>query len=330
MITNRYHEPVLVAETIELLVRMPGVYVDGTLGGGGHSLAMLRELRRKGFSDESLLIGIDRDDNALREARRKLSSSGGNAVLVKGNFSDISRLVRRVCNEKGLAASAAGILLDLGVSSAQIDTPERGFSYLREGPLDMRMDADSEPSAADLLNTMSESELSTLFFRYGEEPRSRGIARDIVAYRAHHGAVARTEELAAIIRKREFRPDRAIKTLSRVFQALRIAVNHELEALEQALEESASLLCSHGRLAVISYHSLEDRMVKSFFADRSHSDWGPKGVGLREPLKKAAFDVVTRKSVVAGQQELLLNPRARSARLRVLEKQAEGDCGDPK
>lgn len=193
---------------------------------------------------------------------------------------------------------------------------------MRSGPLDMRMDPEAESSAADLVNTLSERELVTLFFRYGEEPRSRSIARGIIDYREKHGSILRTEELAEIIRLREARPDRAIKTLSRVFQALRVEVNRELEVLEQVLADGASLLSAQGRLAVISYHSLEDRMVKSFFTAQSSSDWGPKGVGLTEPLKKAEFAVVTRKPVASGQQELSLNPRSRSAKLRVLEKLA--------
>jgi len=323
--TGSYHEPVLAAEILELLVRRPGLYVDGTLGGGGHSLAILQELQRKGYGAGSLLIGIDQDDCALAAAREKLSPFGQSAVVLKGNFSRIAELVGRVCTQRGIEASAVGILLDLGVSSAQIDTPERGFSYIHHGPLDMRMDSAAPTSAADVVNAMSERELAALFFRYGEEPRSRSIARDIVDYREKHGPLSRTEELAGIIRGGERRPDRAIKTLSRVFQALRIEVNRELEVLREALDAGASLLCPEGRLAVISYHSLEDRMVKVFFADKSRSDWGPKGVGLREPLVRAGCRVVTRKGVSAGEGEVSMNPRARSARLRVLEKLDEGE-----
>lgn len=327
--TGSYHEPVLAAEVLELLVRMPGLYVDGTLGGGGHSFAILQELQRKGYGAGSLLIGIDQDECALAAAREKLSPFGQSAVAVKGNFSQIAEIVGRVCAERGIEASATGILLDLGVSSAQIDTPERGFSYIRHGPLDMRMDSASPTSAADIVNAMSERELASLFFRYGEEPRSRSIARHIVDYREKHGPLSGTEELAGIIRKGERRPDRAIKTLSRVFQALRIEVNHELDVLREALDEGSSLLCPEGRLAVISYHSLEDRMVKAFFAEKSLSDWGPKGVGLREPLVRAGFRIVTRKGIPAGEREVSLNPRARSARLRVLEKLDEGERSEP-
>ncbi len=322
MSIQSYHEPALVAEVLERLVLMPGVYVDGTLGGGGHSLAILEELERKGFLEHSFLIGIDQDDCALQAASGRLSDFSGSSALVKGNFSGIADIVRKICGERNFTGSVAGILLDLGVSSSQIDTPERGFSYMQHGPLDMRMDPKAEMSAADLVNTMNERDLVTLFFRYGEEPRSRSIVRGIIDYREKHGPLLRTEELAGIIRMRENRPDRAIKTLSRVFQALRIEVNRELEVLEQVLADGAALLAAQGRLAVISYHSLEDRMVKSFFTAQSSSDWGPRGVGLREPLKKAEFTVVTRKPVAPGPQELSLNPRSRSAKLRVLEKLA--------
>jgi len=323
-----YHEPVLAAEIPDLLVRMPGVYVDGTLGGGGHSRRILEELFRKGFGGQSLLIGIDQDDRALDAAGKRLASCDGNIVLVKGNFGDLRSIVLRVCRDRQMAPSLAGILLDLGVSSAQIDSPERGFSYLHHGPLDMRMDPETVRSAADIVNTMSERELANLFFRYGEEPRSRSIARDIVEYRNRQGPILRTETLAGLIRQREPRQDRVIRTLSRIFQAVRIEVNHELDVLAAALEESAAMLSPGGRLAIISYHSLEDRMVKCFFSERARSDWGPRGVGLREPLRKAEFRIVTRKPVTAGAQEISSNPRARSARLRILEKLAEGEAVD--
>lgn len=317
-----YHEPVLVAEVLELLVRGPGVYVDGTLGGGGHAFSVLSELQRLGKVGDSLLIGIDRDNHALQAARRKLLPFGDRAVVVKGNFSQIATIVQEVCSARNLEASVEGVLLDLGVSSAQIDTPHRGFSYLRDGPLDMRMDPKGSTTAADLVNTLEERELRALFVRYGQEQKSGAVARDIVAYRERHGLFSTTGELAAVVRKSEARPQRVIKRLSRIFQALRIEVNRELEALERVLACGVACLSREGRFAVISYHSLEDRMVKSFFAERSRSDWGPKGVGLREPLREAECRVVTKKPVVAGRQELSLNPRARSAKLRVLEKQA--------
>ena len=177
---------------------------------------------------------------------------------------------------RNLEASVEGVLLDLGVSSAQIDTPHRGFSYLRDGPLDMRMDPKGSTTAADLVNTLEERELRALFVRYGQEQKSGAVARDIVAYRERHGLFSTTGELAAVVRKSEARPQRVIKRLSRIFQALRIEVNRELEALERVLACGVACLSREGRFAVISYHSLEDRMVKSFFAERSRSDWSAK------------------------------------------------------
>ena len=315
-----YHEPVLVSEILAFLVTKPGIYVDGTLGGGGHSLAILRALQKAGYSEGSVLIGIDQDDAALQEAAEKLKEFEVRTVLVKGNFQAIGSMVKSVCGEKGLQPKVTGILLDLGVSSFQIDTAARGFSYLREGPLDMRMDMDSALSAGDIVNTYEEKELARLFYRYGEEPRSRSIARAIVAYRLKNGSINRTQELAGIIRGNAVGRDKIIKTLSRVFQALRIEVNRELEVLRRALYESIDCLDDHGRMAVISYHSLEDRIVKTVFAEKARSDWGPKGVGLREPLERGTISLVTRKPLVAAEQEIDANPRARSAKLRVIEK----------
>ena len=319
-----YHEPVLAPEIIALLVRKAGIYVDGTLGGGGHSLAIMKALNEAGYTAGSLLIGIDQDDAALSAAAEKLREFDAHTVLFKGNFEDIESIVQRVCSEKGLKPKVAGILLDLGVSSFQIDTAERGFSYLRDGPLDMRMDMDSPLSAADIVNTYDEKDLARLIFRYGEEPRSRSIAKAIVTWRLAQGPVTRTEELADIIRSGFTGTDKIIKTLSRVFQALRIEVNSELEVLRKVLSDGIECLDDHGRMAVISYHSLEDRIVKTVFAGKAKSDWGPKGVGLREPLQRGTISLVTRKPLIAAQQEIDSNPRARSAKLRVIEKISQG------
>lgn len=320
MVQDTFHDPVLAAEIIALLVRKPGVYVDATLGGGGHSLAILRALSGAGSLEGSLLIGIDQDDAALGAAGEKLREYAARTVLVKGNFMGIASVIERVCTQKGLRPKVAGILLDLGVSSFQIDTPERGFSYLRQGPLDMRMDRGGSLSAGDIVNTYEERELARLFFRYGEEPRSRSIAKAIVAYRQHSGTVSGTEELAGIIRSNAHSREKVIKTLSRVFQALRIEVNSELDVLRQALYDGIECLDDQGRMAVISYHSLEDRIVKTVFSEKARSDWGPKGVGLREPLERGTVTLVTRKPLMATLQETESNPRARSAKLRIIEK----------
>jgi len=328
MVQATFHEPVLAAEIIAFLVRKPGVYVDGTLGGGGHSLAMLHALVDAGFHEGSLLIGIDQDEAALREAHEKLKEFDAHVILVKGNFEDIEGLITRACSDKGLKPKAVGILLDLGVSSFQIDTAERGFSYLREGPLDMRMDIYAPLCAGDIVNSYDEKELARLFYRYGEEPRSRSIARAIVAYRQKNGSISRTQELASIIRDNAHGGERVIKTLSRVFQSLRIEVNAELDVLRRALDDGIDCLDEHGRMAVISYHSLEDRIVKKVFAEKARSDWGPKGVGLREPLAWGTVAPVTRKPLLATPQEIELNSRARSAKLRVIEKICHGGCSE--
>jgi len=323
---DTFHHPVLATESVAFLVRKPGIYVDGTLGGGGHSLAMLRALFDADLLEGSLLIGIDQDEEALREAGEKLKGYDARAVLVKGNFADIGGIVTRILSEKGLEPKVAGILLDLGVSSFQIDTAERGFSYMREGPLDMRMDSSASVTASDIVNTYEERELVKLFYIYGEEPRSRSIAKAIVAFRQKNGSVGSTQELAEIIRGNAHGGERVIKTLSRVFQALRIEVNAELDVLRQALYDGIDCLDEHGRMAVITYHSLEDRIVKRVFAEKARSDWGPKGVGLREPLSWGTVTPVTRKPLMATPQEIELNSRARSAKLRVIEKICKGDC----
>ena len=310
-----YHEPVLAGESVSLLVTKPGLYIDGTLGGGGHSSRLLRHLETLG--GESLLVGIDQDTQALEAAGAKLGAVGGNYRMVRGNFGMVKELVTPIARDVGLPVM--GFLLDLGVSSFQIDTPERGFSYLKDGPLDMRMDTEGPVTAADVVNGYEEAALSRLFFRYGEEPLGGRIAKALVKARSA-APLTTTGELAAVVRQACPRKDLAIKTLSRIYQALRIEVNDELGVLEQALEDGFELLSPGGRLVVISYHSLEDRIVKRFFTARITADWGPKGVGLREPLKAAEAVLVTKKPVEATAEEIGLNPRSRSARLRVIQK----------
>ena len=317
-----YHEPVLAGESVSLLVTLPGLYIDGTLGGGGHSSLLLRHLETLG--GESLLVGIDQDTHALEAASAKLEAAGaklgavgGNYRLVRGNFGMVKELVSPIAHSAALPVM--GFLLDLGVSSFQIDTPERGFSYLKDGPLDMRMDPDGPVTAADVVNGYEESALAKLFFRYGEEPLGGRIAKALVSARSSV-PLTTTGELAEVVRQACPRKDLAIKTLSRIYQALRIEVNDELGVLEEALADGFELLSPGGRFAVISYHSLEDRIVKRFFAARCSADWGPRGVGLREPLKPAEAVLVTKKPVEATAEEIRLNPRSRSARLRVIQK----------
>jgi 16S rRNA (cytosine1402-N4)-methyltransferase len=314
---HSYHEPVLAEESTSLLVTRPGIYVDGTLGGGGHSLLLLRML--SSLEGRSLLVGIDQDSHALEAAAAKLEAYGDMSTLVRGNFSTVREIVTSVGKGIGQGLPVMGLLLDLGVSSFQIDTPGRGFSYLRDGPLDMRMDPDGPVTAADIVNEYDERSLARLFLRYGEEPLGGRIARALVTSRA--GApILTTGELAEVVRRACPRKDLAIKTLSRIYQALRIEVNDELGVLERALEEGFSALSPGGRFAVISYHSLEDRIVKRFFAARATADWGPKGLAIRDPLAPAEALLVTKKPVLAKEEEIRRNPRSRSARLRVIEK----------
>lgn len=314
---QEYHEPVLADATTSLLVTRPGIYIDGTLGGGGHSLELLRRL--DALDGESLLVGIDQDSYALEAAGQKLQDFGDRAILLRGNFSMVRELLAPVKRGPGEGQEVMGLLLDLGVSSFQIDTPVRGFSYLRDGPLDMRMDPDGPLTAADIVNDYEEQALARLFFRYGEEAHGGRIARAVVSARSV-APITTTGGLAEVVRRACPRKDSPIKTLSRIYQALRIEVNDELGVLQQALEDGFAVLSPGGRFAVISYHSLEDRIVKRFFSARCTADWGPKGLPLREPLKPAEAELVTRKSVQAGEAEVSRNPRARSARLRVIQK----------
>jgi 16S rRNA (cytosine1402-N4)-methyltransferase len=319
------HEPVLADEIVGLLARRQGVYVDGTLGGGGHARALAAALSRMGCLEGSLIIGIDQDDAALRAAAVIMEPWKAHTVLLKGNFGDLRRVFCSVCASNNMKPEAAGILLDLGVSSHQIDSASRGFSYLRPGPLDMRMDSSAALTAADIVNTYDVKALAMVLFRYGEEKKSRSIAKAVVAYREKNGTINSTAELAGIVRELAHGGENVIKMLSRVFQALRIEVNNELDVLREALVQGIGCLGEHGRMAVISYHSLEDRIVKNVFAEYSQSDWGPKGVGLREPLARAAVSLVNRKPLLAGEEERERNPRARSAKLRVIEKNPKGD-----
>ncbi|MCG8376433.1 MAG: 16S rRNA (cytosine(1402)-N(4))-methyltransferase RsmH [Chlorobiales bacterium] len=332
MENDAYHRPVMVREVVAQLVRRAGIYVDGTLGGGGHSLAILQALRDKGMEEGSVLIGIDQDRFAIGEAEKALVAFRERTRFVQGNFRNIAGIVSSIRERELPGKEVTGIVLDLGVSSYQIDTPERGFSYLRSGPLDMRMEPGGELSASDIVNTCQERELADIFFRFGEEKKSRKIAGAVCSWRREHGGIAGTQDLAAIVRSVVRSPDQQIKSLSRVFQALRIAVNDELGSLETVLKDGTGCLGPLGRMAVMSYHSLEDRMVKHYFRALAADDWGPKRVGLREPLHRAAFRLVTPRPVVAADDEVSENPRARSAKLRVVEKkdcsggESERDC----
>ncbi len=300
-----YHAPVLCNAVVEALVTdRAGLYVDATLGGGGHSAALLEALAPTGR-----LVGIDQDDEALAAAEERLAEdlARGRLRLLHGNFGDLERLLAGIG-----VTEIDGLLLDLGVSSHQLDTAGRGFAFQAEGALDMRMDARSGVTAHEVVNRWGEAELRQVLRAFGEEPRARRIARAIVEARP----LGTTRVLADVVRRAV--PTREeVKTLARVFQALRIAVNAELERLEAALAAAVRLLKPGRRIAVISYHSLEDRRVKRFLR---------YGNLQGEPVRDAYGNLltpwreVTRKPLRASAAEVAANPRARSARLRVAER----------
>ncbi|HMQ32677.1 MAG TPA: 16S rRNA (cytosine(1402)-N(4))-methyltransferase RsmH [Chloroflexaceae bacterium] len=309
MATTFQHIAVLPREVLAALAPRPGgVYLDGTLGGGGHAGPILAAAQPGGA-----LLGIDADPAALAAARAHLEALGLPATsftLHHGRFGDMAA----IAHGHGLR-ELDGVLLDLGVSSHQLDTPERGFSFAADGPLDMRLDPTRGPTAADLVNTLAEADLADLIYRYGEERASRRIARLIVERRAQ-APFARTAELAAVVARAASRGGRErIHPATRTFQALRIAVNGELDQLESALPQAVALLRAGGRLAVISFHSLEDRIVKLFL--RAESGYGGS-MNERTPR----LSILTRKPVEAGDDEVARNPRARSAKLRVAERLA--------
>lgn len=304
---TQYHRPVLLDETLAALdIRPDSVYLDGTAGGGGHSKAIASRLTT------GRLIALDQDPDAVREASRRLE--GLPAVVVRSNFTAMDQ----VLEELGVKA-VDGILLDIGVSSHQLDAPERGFSYHHDAPLDMRM-SQSGSTAADLVNSLSAEELADIFFRFGEEKFSRPIARAIVRERAAEPIVT-TGRLAEIIKsavpaavRREGHPAR------QVFQALRIAVNGELDCLSAALDTAFDCLKEGGRLAVITFHSLEDRLVKQRFAAWRQGCVCPPDFPVCVCGRTPAAEPILRKPAQASPAELKENPRARSAKLRCVRR----------
>lgn len=290
------HRPVLVRETLDLLVTKPdGVYVDGTVGAGGHAGEILKRLGAGGR-----LLGIDRDSDILERARERLAGDA-RAVLHRGTFEDVGTALEVLG-----APQVDGILADLGVSSLQLDRGERGFSFSKDAPLDMRMDPTGGPTAAEYLAGAPEKDLERVLREYGEERFARRIARRIVEERRKH-PVETTAELAALVSRAVPRSGR-IHPATRTFQALRIAVNGELDRLDAFLERAPAALAPGGRIAVISYHSLEDRRVKRAFLE------GEKSGVLRR---------LTKKPVTPTEAEIRENPRARSAKLRVAERTEE-------
>ena len=306
------HRTVLLDRTIEYLKVVPGgVYEDCTLGGGGHSLEILKRLGERGR-----LIGIDRDQNAIKAAGERLASFSDKAVLVHGNFRDIRRIVHGI----GITA-VDGVVMDLGVSSHQLDRRERGFSYMQDAPLDMRMDRQQSLTAMEVVNTYSEADLARVISGYGEERWARRIAAFIVRER-EKAPIKTTGQLVDIIKAaipasaRRKGPHPAKRT----FQALRIEVNDELGILERAVKDGVDLLKSGGRICVITFHSLEDRKIKNIFRELENPCTCPPKAPACVCGKKPVIRVVTRKPVVPDKEEIQQNPRARSAGLRVAEK----------
>ncbi|HEY1258322.1 MAG TPA: 16S rRNA (cytosine(1402)-N(4))-methyltransferase RsmH [Stellaceae bacterium] len=304
------HVPVLLEAVIAALAPRDGaVYVDGTFGDGGYSAALLAAAHCR-------VVAIDRDPDAARRARTLAIQHGDRLVIVEGRFGEMVRLLAPL-----EAGPIAGIALDLGVSSIQLDTAERGFSFRLDGPLDMRMGRDGQ-SAADLVATLSEAELAALIHDFGEERFSRRVARAIAAAR-RRGAIRRTLELAEIVRAAVPKTEPGLDPATRTFQALRIAVNDELGELDRGLSAAEQLLMPGGRLAVVSFHSLEDRRVKNFLRRRSEA--APRA-SRHEPdpadTPRPSFCLLHRRPVRPGPAEIARNPRARSARLRAAERTA--------
>jgi 16S rRNA (cytosine1402-N4)-methyltransferase len=300
------HQPVLYHEIIHALQpKNEGFYVDGTLGAGGHARGIL-----EACAPDGRLLGLDVDPQALALARETLAPYGERARLIQASYDSLAERLREIgWNE------VDGILLDLGLSSMQLDTPERGFSFQQDAPLDMRFDPASPTTAADLVNTLPQAELADLIYRYGEERASRRIAQAIVQARP----LQTTRQLAAVIES--VLPRRShVHPATQTFQALRIAVNQELERVENILPQAVAALRSGGRLAIISFHSLEDRIVKEYFRRESRDCVCPPKQPVCTCGHKAVLKEIARKPITPGEAEVKANPRARSAKLRITEK----------
>lgn len=289
---STYHVSVLLEESIDALnVKPDKKYIDATLGGGGHTSEIMKRGGR--------VLGIDADQDAINYVTHELKLDEKGLIIAKGNFKEIDRLARE--NE---FEQVAGIVFDLGISSHHVDDPTRGFSFQKEGPLDMRMDKDLGVKAADLVNVLNKTQLYELFTKFGEERFARSIANSIVNARKTH-PITTTTELSQIINRLVPRGLKNVNPATRIFQALRIAVNDELTSIEEALPKAIRLLEKNGRLAVISFHSLEDRIVKNTFLSLSE-----QGVGK----------IITKKPMVPTLEEQEKNKRSRSAKLRIFEK----------
>lgn len=307
------HTTVLLKETVDgLNIRPDGIYVDCTLGGAGHSEYLLSKL-----SDQGMLYSFDQDNTAIENAKVKLSQYANRVTLIQSNFKYLKEELHALGVNK-----VDGVLYDLGVSSPQLDTPERGFSYQHDAPLDMRMDQSASISAFDVVNSWSYEELVRIFFQYGEEKFSKQIARKIEAAREKK-PIETTFELVELIKEGIPAPARRKggHPAKRVFQAIRIAVNDELSVFEDSLEQAISILNPKGRISVITFHSLEDRICKKVFKTASSLPDLPHGLPVVPDEYKPTLKLITRKPILPSEEELEGNNRARSAKLRIAEKQ---------
>ena len=307
LISPSPHQPVLYKQILDYLKPAnPGKYVDGTLGAGGHAAGIL-----EACSPDGRLLGLDVDRNAIAIASQRIQSFGSRAIIKHGSYANLTQHLETVgwdCID--------GMVLDLGVSSMQLDKAERGFSFLKEAPLDMRFDNTKEMTAARLINRASQKELAEILWDYGEEPRAKQIASAIVRNRP----IETTTKLAALILAVYKGKRGKSHPATRTFQALRIAVNTELDGLATGLEKAVSALCKNGRLAVISFHSLEDRLVKQYFQRESRDCICPPEQVICTCGHKATIKVITKRAIIPSKEEIAQNPRARSAKLRVAEK----------
>jgi 16S rRNA (cytosine1402-N4)-methyltransferase len=301
-----FHEPVLKEEALTFLVTAKkGIYLDGTLGGGGHSEAILKNIHKSGR-----LIALDLDNDAIHFSRTRLKHK--NFLVEQANFKNLGEVLKKLKINR-----VHGILLDLGVSSYQIDTAEKGFSYRASGKLDMRMNSKQQLTAHEIANTFSEEKLCEIFKKYGEERRYRAISRVIIKEREKN-VIETTTDLQEII-SAVLPYQNRVKSLSRIFQALRIAVNEELENLKAALESGLDYLTTGGRLVVISYHSLEDRIVKNFFKQESRRCVCPPDLPICVCGEPGRLKILTKRPIQPSKEEVQRNPRSRSARLRTAE-----------
>ena len=305
------HIPVMLNECLDALITDPkGIYVDGTIGNGGHSAEILKKIDAGG-----MLIGFDRDIDAIGRVQEKMKTGDGKRVqLVHDNYANMVEQLDRLGIEK-----VNGLLLDLGVSSFQLDIADRGFSFQKDAPIDMRMDQQSGQTAGELVNTADEQELANIIYRFGEDKASRRIARAIVEARGKN-KIETTLQLAGIVeRAKGGRKGKKTHPATKTFQALRMAVNDELAGIEQVLETMMDRMVEGGRIVVLTFHSLEDRLVKQFFARHVPREESLQQGGVRQIFEEPSAKWISKKPLIATDEEQATNPRSRSAKLRAVE-----------